>query len=232
MLIEILLERRKKELFSFFAIDEKKFRFQRILYAAILLLIATIMLDIIDKSSFFIGYILAIIIGYKFPYFKILARRKEIDQNIAILFPEFVLTFLALLPTTKNIYYCLTLCKPYVRQPLLIGFEELLEKLQDNKTDIRTAYLDFANFVGTSEAIVIMDMIYQFGEFGINDKTLRELEEYATDLQQNSVNELIDKKVNSMETIGILPLIASILFSFGFIIIVFMHYLNIFNQIL
>ena len=224
---DFLLEKRKAYLFEFFNVDQKQFKIKRILNVIIFSMIAFFILKVMGKDGLnYLFIVLGGLIGYKLPYYKYVKEESITKERNRALFTDFIQSFIALSGSTGNVYSCLKACVPYTDEPLKFGLLRLIKNLEDDAIDNRNAYLEFAHYIDSSEAIVIMDMIYQFDEFGKKKETLKELESYATELLQNSVEQVIEKKSNSMDSLGLLPLLAGIFMSVGFVIIIVIHYFN------
>ncbi|KIL74675.1 hypothetical protein [Bacillus badius] len=230
MFVELLSEKSLKKNLLYMGKDEKKFRTSRFLFAAIFLLWAAGIVYV-SKDFFLIPLIpMVTFIGYKYPYFNVLRSRNNILSLNSQLFPGFLTTFNALLPTSGNVYQALVACIPYIKDPLRSSLEELVQKVEDDNR--REDYMLFAEHIGTSEAYMMMDMIYQFSEYGIQRESLMEMQRFAQELDKNKMNELIQSKMVKMEVLGYIPVFISMFLVLGFAGTIGWHYVKYVMDIL
>ncbi|GLY12880.1 hypothetical protein [Pseudobacillus badius] len=230
MFVELLSEKSLKKNLLYMGKDEKKFRTSRFLFAAIFLLWAAGIVYV-SKDFFLIPLIpMAAFIGYKYPYFNVLRSRNNILSLNSQLFPGFLTTFNALLPTSGNVYQALVACIPYTKDPLRSSLEGLVRKVED--ANRREDYMLFAEHIGTSEAYMMMDMIYQFSEYGIQRESLMEMQRFAQELDKNKMNELIQSKMVKMEALGYIPVFISMFLVLCFAGTIGWHYVKYVMDIL
>lgn len=209
---------------DYFKRDKKKFTRSRYLLAGFLFLLYGISALIVKKYWGFLGLPVAFFIGYKLPYLQLFMKKKEKDLLVSFLFPQFLQSFIALLPSSGNVYQTLQSTIKYTGEPLRSELEKLVKKIE--KENNRDDYLAFAEFVGSSEAYMIMDMIYQFSEFGVKEEALQELNHYIETLQENKVDELINKKMLQMDKYGYGAIFISMFLVGGFAVLIFMYYMK------
>lgn len=222
MLTELLREERLSDYLSFFEKDKKEFVKTRVIFGVLFALIGLILAYMISRPAGYALPLVLFVIGYKYPYYSIMSKKNKEDVLNSYLFPEFVQVFIALIPTSGNVYQTLLAVLPYTKDPLRKRLEALIEKLQEDNN--REYYLEFADYINSSEAYMVMDMIYQFSEFGIKKESLKELQTYMDEIQKNRVEEIMDKKMASMEVYGNFPIFLPMITVGGFAVILFLHY--------
>lgn len=223
MFTEMITEAHKEAYLSYFDKDAKSLKVTRILYGAILTVLFAMMVFILGNKLLFLGLPVAFLIGHKYPYFNLLMQKRKQDLIVSFLFPEFLQSFAAVLTTSGNVYQALRGTLEYLKDPLLTQIEELIEKIEQGND--RQHYLDVAEYVGTSEAYMIMGRIYQFSEYGVMPEALDELQDYIQNLQENKIDELITRKVSSMDIYGLTPILISLFMTLGFAAVLIYYYL-------
>lgn len=221
MFNELLKERLLDAHLEFFRKDKKKFLIHRILYAVVVSMLYAMVIMIIKKPIWLIDLPVAFYVGWKFAYLKLLSTKNNIDVKNSFLFPQFLQSFIALLPSSGNVYQTLKTTLNYTPDPLDKELIKLIQKIE--KGNDRNAYLAFANYIGSSEAYMVMNMIYQFSEQGVEKESIQELERYIQNLQENKVDELIQHKMNASDKFGLFPILISLFLVIGFAGVVFMH---------
>lgn len=226
MFTELIREEKRQQILDYFDKDPSSFRITRILYAIALALIATMgaFIGVRAGESVFLFLLVPMfgLVGWKLAYYNLLTLKAKYDKTNAHLFSSFLTSFIALIPSTGNVYQTLIACLPYTKEPLREKLEALILDIEDGNS--RDGYLRFADYVGSGEAYMIMDMIYQFSEFGTKKETLKELHEYVHDLQKNKIDELIETKMLSMDMLGFMPIFISMFMVFGFAAVLVVHY--------
>lgn len=223
MFTELLKENNMNSYLDYFNKDKKKFRNQQLLYGSLFFIIFTLVILMTGKQLLLIFTPVGFLLGYKIPYINLIFQKKEADLTVSFLFPQFLQSFIALSSSSGNVYQMLKNSIPYTGEPLRSELVKLLRKIEVGNNR-REDYLAFAEFVGTSEAYMIMNMIYQFSEFGIKKETLTVLEDYIKNMTENKTNELINKKMASMDKLGLMPLFVSLFFVISFAGVIFWHY--------
>lgn len=162
--------------------------------------------------------------GYKIPYLKVSSIKNRAGIINAFLFPKFLRTFISLLGTQGNVYQTLVATIPFLDEPLKSEVERLVIKIE--KSNDRKHYLDFADFIDSNEAYLIMSMIYEFSMVGTSKEMLSELERYIEEIQKNKTSELQQHKVVKMEKHSNLPVINSVLFILAFTFSIMYYYIS------
>lgn len=219
---ELIREERINDLLDFFEQDRRKFKKTRFIFAFLLLILGFLIFSLHPDIPFLLIPIAGFVIGYKYPYYSLMSKKRKQDILNAYLFPEFVQSFIALIPTSSNVYQTLLAVYPYTKEPLKSKLGDLIQKIQ--KENKREYYLEFAEFINTSEAFMVMDMIYQFSQFGIKKESLKELQNYMSEIQKNRMDEIINKKMNSMENYAYFPIFIPLTFIVSFAALVLLYY--------
>lgn len=196
--MDFLLERNRRNYLDYFNITPGYFLRRRIMTTIILTVLYGVILWLYPNPKLFLLLPLVMFFGYKLPYIELLRMKKHENIIKEYMFPTFLRYFLALIETKGNVYQTLVATIPYMEEPIKSELIKLVQRLDDSSMDSREAFLDFAEFIGSSEAYLIMGMIYEFNEEGIIKKELDELDNTVTILQENKTNELIEHKANSL----------------------------------
>lgn len=222
MITELIKEERLNDLLEFFAKDRKDFKKTRLIFGILFLILGFFIFFLHPKIPFLLIPLIGFAIGYKYPYYSLMSKKQRHDMLNSYLFPEFVQSFIALIPTSGNVYQTLLATYPYTKEPLKSRLATLIEKLQ--KENKREYYLEFADTLNSSEAYMVMDMIYQFSEYGVKKESLKELQNYMEEIHKNRIDEIINKKMAKMENLGYFPILITMIFVLGFTVIIFLHY--------
>lgn len=228
-MIEMLTEKNKNMYFDYFRIEPKNFFVKRLLMASLFLFAFLVCLYAFDQISLLALSPLVLILGYKVPYMELVSKKQKSDIIKQYMFPTFLRYFISLIDTQGNVYQTLKAVSRYIGEPIRSELEKFVAKLEEKNVNNRDAFMEFAEFIGSSEAHMIMNMIYEFNENGINKDDLLELENTVTHLQENKTNELIEYKVSSMGKHANPVLIYSLTYIFAFTAIVYVSYLKILN---
>lgn len=219
---ELLKESRLDWTLKYFDKDKQKFKRTRLIYGVVFVIIALMFIAYLQNYILFTAIPIVFLLGYKMPYHTLLSAKTKNDKLNTHLFPEFLTSFVAIIPSSGNVYQTLVGTLPYTKEPLRSGLQRLVDRIED-KND-RDAYIEFAEYIGSSEAYMIMDMIYQFSEFGIKKEALVEMQRFGQELEKNKMTELIERKMASMEGLGFIPIFISMLVIVGFTAIIIYHY--------
>lgn len=195
---EFILEKNRELYYSHFHIDEKKFFNKRLLMAILFFLVYAMIIFQTQNIWLIAGIPVVMFIGFKIPYLELVSKKSQHDIVKQYEFPTFLRYFISLLNTQGNVYQTLKATIPYVHEPMKSEIEKLVGKLDQQNVNNRDAFIEFAESIGSSEAYMIMEMIFEFHEEGINKEDVQELENTINSLQENKVNELIEYKVNKM----------------------------------
>lgn len=177
-----------------------------------------------QRYVFFLGLPVVVLFVNKYFYFNFVLRKKQSDLLKTYLFPEFLRYFRCLLGTSGNVYTTLQATVPYVKEPLKTELRVLIQKLE--RKNERNPYMEFADVIGSSDANMVMSMIYEFAEFGICKEAIQELEQFIEKLHENKTNELIKKKVHQMDIYSVPSLLLAVFFVFSFAGVLFVYYMS------
>lgn len=224
MLIELLSEKNRVINLKKYEKSAKTFLTSRLLHIVLMLLLVGMAFYVTKELKILALVPVAAVVGYKLPYYNLLAYHEKRNRLNRQLFPEFLVTFIALLPTSGNVYQTLVAALPYTKDPLRSSLEKLITKIEDNNN--REDYLEFAETVGTSESFMLMDMMFQFSEYGIKKESFTEMQRFSQELDKNIMAELIDQKINGMESLGLAPVFIALFFIISFAGVIGWHYLS------
>lgn len=229
MFIDLILERRKKELLNFVNLTKGSFMQARLVFM-LLGIVATLIV-----CYLFFGFenkvvVITIVgtgaaIGYKFPYFTLLLQKKEVEERIANIFPDFAQAFSIIMPTRNNILTAMKEAVEFTAEPLQTKLIDVIKKI-DAEGDKREFYLELADYVGTADAYTIMDQLYKFSVQGYDEETLRKQQDMIKKMQEDKMDFISDKKTNSMDNIGILPLLSASVFIACFVGVILIRKFN------
>lgn len=226
---EFLLEKNRTLFFEYFNVNKKKFFLQRFVIALLFLTIYVLLANFLGYTNgnmWLIGIPFVAFFGYKVPYIDLLNRKSRVDIIKQHMFPNFLRYFISLLSTQGNVYLTLQETIKYVQDPLKREIVQLINDLDNPNVQNYEAFMRFAEFIDTSEAILIMNMINDFNEQGINKDDIRELETIVIQLQENKTNEYLDYSASKMEKHANPILVYSLVYVIAFVGVVFMHYLG------
>lgn len=230
MLAELLKETNLEVYLRYFQRDAKPFKIIRIIYGLLFLMFFATSALLFENYLLLIGSPIVAIIGYKFPYLNLILRKEKQNLIVSFLFPEFLQSFMALLSSSGNVYQTLVASVPHVGEPIKSELEKLIRNIE--KENKREYYLEFAEYIGTSEAYMILDLIYQFSEFGIKKDALQQIEQYIQSIVENKTEELIEKKMSVMDVLSFPPLLISLVLVFGFAVVLFLYYMQDVSDVL
>lgn len=224
MIRELLTEHLRDVHLAFFQLPKKQFMIKRFLNSSLFSLFLCIIISLTKAEViWYLGLPIAFFVGWKLPYLRLLMEKNTADVKNAFLFLPFSNSFMVLLPNVNgNVYQALKLTLPYTAAPLDKKLKELIEKIE--KGNNRQDYLDFAKYIGSPEAYMIMNMIYQFSEQGIQKESIQTLQRYIQNMQENKVDQLIETKMDTSFKISFLPVLLSLFIVGAFIVLIFAHY--------
>lgn len=221
---ELLLEKNRELYFEHFKLDGKKFFYKRLLLAFLLLIIYACVLFKTQNLWLLFGVPIVMFIGFKIPYMELISKKSKSDIVKQYIFPTFLRYFISLMHTHGNVFQTLKATIPYVQEPIKQELQNLVDRLERQNVQNREAFMEFAEFIGSSDAHMIMGMIYEFHEEGIKKSDLKELESTIKGLQDNKINQLIARKVQQMEKYANPIIIIALLYIFSFTAVVFLGY--------
>lgn len=199
-MIEVITERNKALYFDHFNINEKKFFYKRMLLAFLFFIVYSLLILKSHNAWLIIGVPFVMLLGFKIPYWELVSKKEKQDIIKEYIFPNFLRYFISLLNTQGNVYKTLKATIPYIHEE---GFKKelmkLIERLDEKNVNNYEAFMEFSDYIGTSEAHMIIGMIHEFNEEGINKEDIKELENVINNLQENKIKELIEYKVSRLE---------------------------------
>lgn len=228
-MLEVLMEKNKNMYFDYFRIEPKKFFMKRLFVASLFLFTFIVLLYAFNETKLLVAAPFSLLLGYKVPYMELISKKKKSDIIKQYMFPTFIRYFISLIDTQGNVYQTLKATIDYIDEPIKSAVKKLVEKLEKNNVNNREAFMEFAEFIGSSEAYMIMNMIFEFNERGINKNDLLELENTITRLQENKTNELIEYKVNSINKHANPVLVYGLAYIFIFTFIVYAAFIRELN---
>ncbi|MGG0656470.1 hypothetical protein [Rummeliibacillus pycnus] len=222
---EFFIEKDLPYLLEYFKFNNRKFNRTRYVYALALGLICLILAL---KVQHIYGVLIPVfmIIGYKTPYYNVKRMKSSEDLVKQLMFPSLIRHFISLTETEGNVYKTLEKCQTYAKTPLKEKLGVLLSKLGRTEEENQQAFMEFADFIGSYEAIMIMSMIYEFEREGIQKEGLVELENVLSQLQENKIEEMINKKSSKMLSFATPVLIYSMAFVMLFGIMTMFQYFS------
>lgn len=221
-MIDIITEKDMDMYMAYYNVKDQEVRKNRIMYAVLFAMLG-ILIGVMNPMGYFITPLLAYA-GMKIPYIRLRGAKKKQDVINSYAFPEFLQSFLALVNSSGNIYQTLKETVPYVDEPLRSELEKLINLINyDNR---REFYMEFADYIGTTEAYMVMDMIYQFSVYGNDEKLLREVSGYIRGIQENKVEEIIESKMAKMDNVGLIPIFIVLFAVAGFTVVIYIHFMQ------
>ncbi len=167
------------------------------------------------------------VIGWLMPYGYLLLIKKSSAAVKVQIFPQFLRYFIALFPTNETVLQTLQQTLPFIKD---IDFQKqvqlLIIKVESRADDAGEAFIEFADYIGTSEAHLVMSFLYEFDLEGINREELVMLEHIIHQLHLNNVHEVCLRKENSISKYANPPIILALFFVFTFALCVFYYYLT------
>ena len=215
MFKELLFEKSREVYLNYFKIDRKDFLRRRIFLAILLIALGGLM-TILSKQllvifiAIFLGFV-----GFKLPYLQLLQRKSQSDMIKTFMFPQFLRYFIALYATQGNVYRTLIETAKYLDEPLRGELERFIDDIGDENSYAR--YVEFADYIGTTEAQLVMSMIYSFSEQGAVEEELLELEKTSKKINDNKMQETINYKSKKQEKYMRLTLVLTMAYIFSFV---------------
>lgn len=234
---EIITESRREYYYTRLYIDVVLFKKQRkqssILIGAVAFLvglIATLFGDL-GLVGVFITLFLTIAgayIGYKYKYKQLIDLAAAQDAKVSLIFPEFLQVFIGMLEVDPNggILNALKMSIPYIKNPVKSKVIRLTHNISsDGSThNVRKSLQDFGQYVGSSDAIQILDLINTMYMDGVDVRTLEMASEKIEDLNKNTVETFVEGKRGRLRMRSLPSLIYGIAFVFIFVGIVAVEY--------
>lgn len=196
---ELLLETMRKQYLELFHKDGKKFLRDRLLLGIVMaVMVYFVFGEDFEQTGQIVLVLASFIFGYKIPYYQLVAMKDNYEVMKSFIFPQFLRFFIALYSTHGNVYQTLIASSKYVDEPMQSKLLEFIEKIGDDND--YNHYVEFADYVGTNEAQLVMSMIYNFSEKGAVKEELEELERASKKILSNKFEEAVIIKANRHES--------------------------------
>lgn len=222
----LFTEKFREDYLRYYGMDAKKFFMKRVLFAVLFGVIGLVLFGVIAKPILILLAPIGAFFGYKMLFIQLVNNKKHDDMMKTFIFPQFLRYFISLIGTQGNVYQTLKATAPYLHGSFREKLEEFIGKIeQDNDF---THYTEFAEYIGTNEASMVLSMIYDFSEHGIVREELEELERTIDKLNENKTNQMVKYKTDEQEKYMNMPIFASIFFTMAFaVIIIFVNFMQI-----
>lgn len=185
------IEEDLKIILGWLGIDYKKAMNNRIILSSFFACL-TIVLGLYFNSLFIILSSIIVGIGYyKYQYLSVKRKCNKLAALKRRMFPAFVKKVLILI-RTNNIYNSFIKMVDYTDEPIKKYLEDLIEDIKEDKSI--TPFMKFAEKMEFSEAKLTMAMLYTFSEHAMSRKHLVSLESSVSNLYDNEIDEVIEKK--------------------------------------
>lgn len=199
-MIEVLFEHNRDMYLEYFRLSKKDLLKRRLKVMLVMFFLFGIVLYFYNNSVYmWLLLPVFLFIGYKVPYYELLRIKDKEDIIRELMFPTFLRYFISLIGTQGNVYQTIKASIPHVQEPIRTELIKLLKKLDDEEVANYQAFMDFADYVGSPEAYMIMGVINQFDEDGVSKNDLAQLELTVKNLQENKMNEALEMRVNAIE---------------------------------
>lgn len=222
--MDFLTERNMHIYEDYFKFNKRRFLIKRILIALLFLVLGYLLYVVTSNNWLLVAMPVMAFLGYKLPYIELISRKNKDDIIKQYMFPTFLRYFISLLDTQGNVFQTLKAIIPYVDEPIKTEVIKMVTRLEEQNVNNRDAFMDFAEYIGSSEAHMIMGMIFEFNEEGINKDDAKELENTIKELQENKTNELIEQKVHSLDKHANPIMVYGLAYVFMFTGILFVSY--------
>ncbi|MEN1969695.1 hypothetical protein WMZ97_16655 [Lentibacillus sp. N15] len=223
-MMEFLTEKSRDVYLDYYRISNKAFIKRRILTTLVMIILSILLLMLYFNVWVVVVAPFIVIFGYKLPYLELIRMKSRDDLIKQHMFPMFLRYFVALIGTQGNVYQTLKATIPYMEDPLRSELIELVKKMDAVNVQDYDAFVEFGDFIGSPEAHMIMNMIHQFNEEGINKDDLKELERTVKELQENKMNEIIEYKAMAVDKHANPVLLYAIGYIISFTVILFVAY--------
>lgn len=234
---EIITESKREYYYTRLYIDEELFKRQRqfntVVWAMVgaMLAIVLVLISGLGILGVFLGLFVIVVfgyMGYKMKYKELMDLAKRQDEKVGVIFPEFLQVFMGMIEVSPSggILKALKLSIPYIKNPVKSRVIRLVFAISaDGSTsNVRQALQIFGQYVGTIEAVRILDIIYTMYVDGVDARTLDLASEKIEDLNRNTVNAFVEKKKRSLMMKSLPALILGVAFIFVFVGIVAIQY--------
>lgn len=237
MMKEIITESKREYYYTRLYIDEELFRKQRqqsaLLWGAIGLLIALVLMIVggLGILGFLLGILIVVAltyIGYKIKYKELIDLANQQDSRVGLIFPEFLQVFIGMLEVNPSggVYQALKLSIPYIKNPVKSRVIRLVFAIsEDGSTqNVRRALQEFGQYVGSVDAISVLDIVYTMYVDGVDPRTLDMAAQKIEELNRNTVDSYVEAKKYALQMKSLPALVLGVAFIFVFVAIVGIQY--------
>lgn len=198
MFKELLLETMRDTYLDLFEKNKNSFLMTRIVIALGLGVLGFLFTFDFSTTIQIVTAIVLAFGGFKLPYYQLLVTKSNEDVLKTFIFPQFLRFFIGLYATQGNVYLTLQATSQYVDEPLYTELMNFIDDIGEENDYAR--YVEFADFVGTTDAQLVMAMIYNFSEKGAVQEELDELERASKKILENKFEEAVLYKGGKQET--------------------------------
>lgn len=231
MLMDIVFERNARGLVKHYKGTYTAYRLQKLLIGIIVAFLCAAGVYFLNLGGLqlLIGVtVVGFILGYKTLYIVLLTSMLQEEVERRYMFPTFLKYFNSLITIKSTVPGALLATVDYLDEPLKSKVAELAYKLETNVE--REYFIEFAEYVGGGESMMVMSMMYDFMKEGIDSDKLKDLEQMVQSMQENQINEKIVRKTRAMEKYANPPLLGVIIFVFMFAGVLFTQLMNNLNM--
>ena len=234
---EIITESKREYYYTRLYIDEELFKRQRqfntVVWAMVgaMLAIVLVLISGLGILGVFLGlFVIGVFgyMGYKMKYKELMDLAKSQDARVGVIFPEFLQVFIGMLEVSPSggVLKALKLSIPYIKNPVKSRVIRLVFAISaDGSTaNVRRALQTFGQYVGTIDAVRILDIIYTMYVDGVDSRTLDIASEKIEDLNRNTINAFVEKKKRSLFMKSLPAIILGVALIFVFVAIVAVQY--------
>lgn len=212
-----------KVILGWLGIDYKKAMNNRIILSSFFSCL-TIVIGLYFDSLFIV--LMSIIVGIGYYKYQYLSVKKKCSKLAALkrrMFPSFVKKILILI-RTNNIYNSLIKMIDYTDEPIKKYLEELIQEIEQDKSI--KPFMNFAKKMEFSEAKLTMAMLYTFSEHAMSRKHLISLESSVSNLYDNEIDEVIERKKRMLWLYPNFCIIAMLFMVFSLAIYMFINIMS------
>lgn len=237
MMKELITESKREYYYTRLYIDEELFRKQRqqsaLLWGAIGLLIALVLMIVggLGILGFLLGILIVVAltyVGYKIKYKELIDLANQQDSRVGLIFPEFLQVFIGMLEVNPSggVYQALKLSIPYIKNPVKSRVIRLVFAIsEDGSTqNVRRALQEFGQYVGSVDAISVLDIVYTMYVDGVDPRTLDMAAQKIEELNRNTVDSYVEAKKYALQMKSLPALVLGVAFIFVFVAIVAIQY--------
>lgn len=237
MMKELITESRREYYYTRLYVDVELFKKQRMQNAVVFGLLGLFigLIMVIFSSSRLLGVFIALFlsilggyIGYKLKYKELLALAKQQDEKISLIFPEFLQVFIGMLEVDHNggILKALKMSIPYVQNPVKSKVIRLTHSISNDGSinNVRESLYDFGQYVGTPDAIQVLDLVNDMYVDGVDVDILDSASDKVEELNKNTVEAYVEKKRGRLRMRSLPSLIYGLVFIFIYLGVVAIEY--------